>query len=96
MVSEIKVDILFVGLLLIPVLILASPYIKNRLVELSKSKAFSVISLPISAFLIYDISIESNIFGLVGLSVSYFVFFSTYAASIALLATSTKDERVAK
>ena len=88
--SEIKIDILFAGLLLIPILILTVPFIRNKLVLLSQGKAFSIISLPISAFLIYDISIESNLFGLIGLSVSYIVFFSTYAASISLLAVSTK------
>lgn len=90
--SEVKIDILFAGLLLIPVLILAIPYIKNKLVSLSSGKSFSIISLPISTYLIYDISIESNIFGLIGLCVAYIVFFSTYATSISLLAVSTKNE----
>ncbi|MCK8123059.1 MULTISPECIES: hypothetical protein [Pseudoalteromonas] len=94
--SEVKIDILFAGLLLIPVLILAIPYIKNKLVILSRGKAFSIISLPISAYLIYDISIESNVFGLVGLCVAYIAFFSTYAASISLLAVSTKKEDLAQ
>ena len=74
--SEIKIDILFAGLLLIPIIVLAAPYIKNRLVELSQGRAFTVFSLPISAYLIYDISPDSNVFGLIGLSVAYFVFFS--------------------
>lgn len=73
--SEVKIDILFAGLLLIPILILAIPYLKNKLVLLSRGKAFSIISLPISAYLIYDISIESNVFGLIGLCVAYIVFF---------------------
>ncbi len=90
--SEVKIDILFAGLLLIPVLIIAIPYIKNKLVTLSQGKAFSILSLPISAYLIYDISIESNVFGLIGLCVAYIVFFSTYAASISLLAVSTKSK----
>lgn len=90
--SEVKVDILFAGLLLIPVLILAVPYIKNKLVTLSKGKAFSIISIPISAYLIYDIPADSNVFGLIGLCAAYFVLFSTYAASISLLAVSTKSK----
>ncbi|PWS55725.1 hypothetical protein [Pseudoalteromonas sp. meg-B1] len=94
--SEVKIDILFAGLLLIPILILAVPFIKNKLVSLSRGKAFSIISLPISAYLIYDISIESNVFGLIGLCVAYIVFFSTYAASISLLAVSTKNEDLAQ
>ena len=65
---------------MIPLLILAVPYIKNKLVSLSQDKGFSIISLPISAYLIYDISIESNVFGLIGLLAAYIVFFSTYAA----------------
>ncbi|MBH0067087.1 hypothetical protein [Pseudoalteromonas sp. NZS100] len=94
--SEVKTDIFFAGLLLIPILILAIPYIKNKLVTLSKTKYFSIISLPISAYLIYDISIESNVFGLIGLCVAYIVFFSTYAASISLLAVATKSEDLAQ
>jgi hypothetical protein len=94
--SEVKIDILFAGLLLIPLLILAVPYIKNKLVSLSQDKGFLIISLPISAYLIYDISIESNVFGLIGLLAAYIVFFSTYAASISLLAVSTKNEDLAK
>jgi hypothetical protein len=90
--SEVKIDILFAGLFLIPVLILTIPYLKNKLVTLSQGKVFSILSLPISAYLIYDISIESNVFGLIGLCAGYFVFFSTYAASISLLAVSTKNE----
>jgi len=92
--SEIKIDILFAGLLLIPIIVLAAPYIKNRLVELSQGRAFTVFSLPISAYLIYDISPDSNVFGLIGLSVAYFVFFSTYAAAIALLAASSKRKGI--
>jgi hypothetical protein len=88
--SEVKIDILFAGLLLIPIFIMAFPYIKNKLVTLSQDKPFSILSLPISAYLIYDISIESNVFGLIGLCVAYVVFFSTYAASISLLAVSKK------
>lgn len=49
--SEVKIDILFAGLLLIPVLILAIPYIKNKLVVLSQGKVFSILSLPISTYL---------------------------------------------
>ena len=41
--SEVKIDILFAGLLLIPVLILAIPYLKNKLVILSQGKALSVL-----------------------------------------------------
>jgi len=91
--SEIKIDIFFAGLLLIPVLVQAIPFFKNKLVKLSQGKSFSVLSLPISAYLIYDISIE-NLFGLIGFSVAYFVFFLTYAAAISLLSISTKRDSV--
>jgi hypothetical protein len=94
--SEVKIDILFTGLLLIPVMIFAVPYIKNKLVSLSQGKSFSIISLPISVYLIYDISIESNVFGLIGLCAAYIVFFSTYAASISLLAVASKNEDLAQ
>ena len=36
MYSEVKIDILFAGLLMIPVLILALPHIKDKLVTLSR------------------------------------------------------------
>jgi len=64
--TDLKVDILFAGLSLIPIMILAIPYIRIKLIDLSHRKAFSIISIPISAFLIYDIPIESNVFGLIG------------------------------
>lgn len=91
---EVKMDILFAGLLLIPVLVLAVPYIKNKLIAFAETKAISVVSLPISAFLIYDISIESNFFGLFGLSAGYIVFFFTYAVSVSLLASTAKSKNM--
>ena len=48
--SEVKIDILFAGLLLIPVLILTIPYIKNKLISLTlHSAAFLGINFLIDA-----------------------------------------------
>lgn len=90
--SDIKIDILFAGLLLIPVVILAVPYVQKKLSEYVRNKPISVLPLPIAVYLIYDISIVSNIFGMIGLFVGFCIFFFTYAASVSLLTSTAKNQ----
>lgn len=86
-----KIDILFVGLLFIPIVISAAPVIRNKLVTYVKTKPVSIYPLPISVYLIYSISIESSVFGVICLAIGYCLFFFTYAASISLLASAVKE-----
>jgi len=91
--SDIKVDILFAGLLIIPVVILGIPYVQKKLNDYVRNKPISVLPLPIAVYLVYDISMESNIFGMIGLFVGFCVFFFTYAASVSLLASTIKKQK---
>ena len=91
--SDIKVDILFAGLLIIPVVILGIPYVQKKLNDYVRNKPISVLPLPIAVYLVYDISMESNIFGKIGLFVGFCVFFFTYAASVSLLASTIKTRK---
>tara|TARA_Y100001968_G_scaffold322586_1_gene358918 strand:+ start:568 stop:867 length:300 start_codon:yes stop_codon:yes gene_type:complete len=91
--SGIKMDILFAGLLLIPIVVSAVPYIQNNLVSYTKNMHSTAYALPISVYMIYNISVESNIAGIFCLFIGYSLFFFTYAVAISLLANATKNNK---
>ena len=91
--SGIKMDILFTGLLLIPIVITAVPFIQNKLISHVQNLPSSIYPLPISVYLIYEISAENNIFGMFGLFVGYSLFFFIYAVSVSLLAFTVKNKK---
>ena len=84
---------MFAGLLLIPIVVSAVPYIQNKLVSYTKNMQSTAYALPISVYLIYNISAESNIAGIFGLCIGYSLFFFTYALAISLLANARKNKK---
>lgn len=87
--KEIVIDILFVGLLVIPVALYSSANLANRVVtycekSIVKSKK-QLLTLPVSVYLIYELSSKENWAAQAGLVVAFFLFFIMYAAAISLL-----------
>ncbi|AYA65819.2 hypothetical protein [Alteromonas sp. RKMC-009] len=87
--KEIVIDILFVGLLVIPVALYSSANLANRVVtycdkSIVKSKK-QLLTLPVSVYLIYELSSKENWAAQSGLVVAFFLFFMIYAAAISQL-----------
>jgi len=87
--KEVVIDILFVGLLLIPLALYFSPSLTDKCIStfekaIAKSNNY-LLSLPISVYLIYELSTKSNWAAQIGLAVAFFVFFTIYASAFSLL-----------
>lgn len=87
--KEIVIDVLFVGLLVIPVALYSSANLANRVVtycdkSIVKSKK-QLLTLPVSVYLIYELSSKENWAAQAGLVVAFFLFFMIYAAAISQL-----------
>lgn len=88
----VKMDILIAGLVFIPAVILFAPIIKNRLAAFAKRSKDAVASLPISAFLIYQLTSDEGLIPQIGLGLAYLLFFITYGLAVALLASSSDHQ----
>ena len=89
--NEVVIDIVFVGLFIIPVLVNTFSTISELLISsysktLSKNKNKNyLLSFPASIFIIYDLLTKSNWAATIGLTVAISFFFYTYACAIAFL-----------
>ena len=87
--NEVVIDIVFVGLFIIPMLVNTFSTISELLISsysktLSKNKNY-LLSFPASIFIIYDLLTKSNWAATIGLTVAISFFFYTYACAIAFL-----------
>ena len=87
--KEIVIDVLFLGLLEIPVALYSSANLANRVVtycdkSIVKSKK-QLLTLPVSVYLIYELSSKENWAAQAGLVVAFFLFVMIYAAAISRL-----------
>ena len=89
----VKMDILFAGLVFIPAVILFVPLIKSRFAAFANRSKDAVASLPISAFLIYQLSFDEGLIPQIGLGLAYLLFFITYGLAVALLASSSDHQQ---
>ncbi|MEQ5809331.1 hypothetical protein J3369_18150 [Alteromonas sp. NFXS44] len=83
------IDVLFVGLLVIPVALYSSANLANRVVtycekSIVKSKK-QLLTLLVSVYLICELSSKENWAAQAGLLVAFFLFFMIYAAAISQL-----------
>ena len=87
--KEIVIDILFVGLLVVPLVLHFSPSLVEKLIStFDKSSAQStsyLLSLPISVYLIYEMSSKSNWAAKLSLLVAFVLFFTIYASALSCL-----------
>ena len=86
---EIVIDILFVGLLIIPLVLNFSSNITEKFVSvfdtsIAKSSNFAY-SFPLSVYLIYELSTKSNWAAKLGLAVAFILFFTIYASALSCL-----------
>jgi len=87
--AEVVFDILFVGLILIPLILNFSSTVVVKLMAsynrvLAKNKNY-VIFMPLAVYLIYDLSSKSNWAAQIALAVSFLLFFYIYSCAIAFL-----------
>lgn len=87
--KDVVIDILFTGLLLIPLVLMMSPTLTEKLLSvfdqsLAKNRHY-FISLPITVYLIYDMSTKSNWAAKLSLVVAFALFFTIYASALSCL-----------
>ncbi|KTD90249.1 hypothetical protein ATS71_06995 [Pseudoalteromonas sp. H71] len=87
--KEVIIDILFAGLLVVPLVLNFTPRLVKKLIttfdrSIAKSNSY-LLSLPISVYLIYELSTKSNWAANLGLFVAFVFFFTIYASAIACL-----------
>lgn len=87
--KEVVIDILFAGLFLIPLALYFSPNLTDKCIStfekaIAKSNNY-LLSLPISVYLIYELSTKSNWAAQIGLAVAFFIFFTIYASALSFL-----------
>lgn len=87
--KEVVIDILFAGLLIVPLVLNFSPSLVEKLIStfdksIAKSTSY-LLSLPISVYLIYEMSTKSNWAAQLSLFVAFVLFFTIYATALSCL-----------
>lgn len=87
--KEVVVDVLFAGLLLIPIALYFFPFLTEKFIStfqqsVARSSSY-LLSLPISVYLIYEMSTKSNLAAQIALVVAFFHFFTIYASALSYL-----------
>jgi len=87
--KEVVIDILFAGLLIVPLVLNFSPTLVDKLIStfdksIAKSTSY-LFSLPISVYLIYEMSTKSNWAAKLILFVAFVLFFTIYASALSCL-----------
>ena len=87
--KDVVIDILFVGLLIIPLALNFSATITEKFISIfdksiAKSNSY-LLSLPISVYLIYEMSTKSNWAAILSTAVAFMLFFTIYASALSCL-----------
>ena len=87
--KEVVMAILFSGLLVVPVFLNLSPSLVEKLISIFDKKiaksSSNLFSLPISVYLIYEMSTKSNWAAKLILFVAFAHFFTIYASALSCL-----------
>ena len=89
-----KIDVLFAGLILIPICVYFISGIQNYLIKSVKNKEVTVFSSVISVVMINNHSFSSNLWGLIILSVGFILFFYVFACGTAFISKYSKQNSV--
>ncbi|TMP39883.1 hypothetical protein [Pseudoalteromonas rubra] len=87
--KDVVIDILFAGLLIVPLVLNFSPSLVEKLISIfdksiAKSTSY-LLSLPISVYLIYEMSTKNNWAAQLSLFVAFVLFFTIYATALSCL-----------
>lgn len=98
--NTLKINAFIAGLIFIPMALLIFKHLAKKLIEHNRVKLISVLSLPVSSYLIFTIQLPNDGFGVLALILAFTAFFYTYACAISFVAgmlkLSTKSQRVSQ
>ncbi len=87
-----KIDILFAGLILIPISVYFISGLQNYLIKSVINKEVNVFSSVISVAMINNYSFSSNIWGLIILALGFVLFFYVFACGTAFISKYSKND----